>query len=64
MALPDGAVGLSAVCDCDHEIISTVVLLSSTDSFKKGCVSYSRQYVHEVLVKRFFKHAQEKSVVR
>ena len=23
--------------EIDHEIISTVILLSSTDSFKKGC---------------------------
>ena len=40
--------------DIDHEIISTVILLSSADSFKKGCCQLKRKYVHEVLV------AQEK----
>ena len=33
------------------------------DSRKVG-VSYKRKYVHEVLVNRLFKLAQEKSVVR
>ena len=44
----------------DHEIISTVILLPSTDSFKKGVVSYKRKYVHELLVIPLFKPAQEK----
>ena len=44
----------------DHEIISTVILLPSAESFKKGFVSYKRKYVHEVLVNCLFKLAQEK----
>ena len=44
--------------EIDHEIISTVILLPSPESFKK------EKYVHEVLVNRLFKHAQEKGVVR
>ena len=46
--------------EVDHEIISTVILLPSAESFKKGCVSYKREYVHEVLVNCLFKLAQEK----
>ena len=45
--------------EIDHEIISTVILLLSAESFKKGCVSYKQTYVHEVLVNLFFKLAQE-----
>ena len=47
--------------EIDHEIIITVILLPSADSFKKGCC---RKYVHKLLVNRLFKPAQEKSVVR
>ena len=48
---------------------STVILLPSSESFKKGCcqnVTYKQKYVHEILVNfnRLFKLAQEKSVVR
>ena len=39
-----------------HEIVSTVILLPSDDSF---IVSYKRKYVHEVLVNCLFKLAQE-----
>ena len=51
--------------EIDHEIISTVILLPSADSFKKGCcqlvvVSYMRKYVHKLLVNRLFKPAQQK----
>ena len=46
--------------EIDREIISTVILLPSTDLFKKGCVSYKREYVHELLVNRLFKPAKEK----
>ena len=46
--------------EIDHEIISTVILLPSADSFKKVVVSYKREYVHELLVIRLFKPAQEK----
>ena len=46
--------------EIDHEIISMVILLPSTVSFKRDCCLY----VHEVyLVNRLFKLAQEKSVV-
>ena len=44
----------------DHEIISTVILLPSADSFKKVVVSCERKYVHEVLVTRLLKLAKEK----
>ena len=47
----------------DHEIISTAILLPSADS-RRVVVSYKRKRVHEELVKRLFKLAQEKSVVR
>ena len=42
--------------EIDYEIISTVILLPSAESFKKGCC----QYVQEVLVNCLFKLAQEK----
>ena len=41
--------------EIDHDIISTVILLPSDESFKKGCCQ-----VHEVLVNCLFKLAQEK----
>ena len=47
----------------DHEIISTAILLLSADS-RSAVVSYKQKYVHEALVKRLVKLAQEKSVVR
>ena len=51
--------------EIDHEIISTMILLPSTDSFLKNVVvSYKQKYVHKVLVNRLFKLAQEKSAVR
>ena len=43
--------------EIDHEIISTVILLPSPDSFKNG---YKGKNVHEFLVNRLFKPAQEK----
>ena len=42
--------------EIDHEIISTVILLSS----RRVVISYKRKYVHEVLGNCLFKHAQEK----
>ena len=45
--------------EIDHEIISTTILLPSTDS-RRVVVSYKRKYVHEVLVNCFVKLAQEK----
>ena len=45
--------------DNDHDLISTVILLLPLDS-RKVAVSYKRMYVHEILVTRIFKLAQEK----
>ena len=42
----------------DHEMISTVILLPSADSFKKGCCQLQAKYVHELLVNGLFKPAQ------
>ena len=36
--------------EIDHVIISMVILIPSTESFKKGC-SYKGKYVHKVLNK-------------
>ena len=44
----------------NHEIISTVILLPSAESFKKGCCQLQARFVHEVLVNCLFKLAQEK----
>ena len=46
--------------EIDHEIISTVILLPSADHSRRVVVSYKRKYVHELLVNRLFKPAQEK----
>ena len=43
-----------------HEIISMVILLPSAVHSRRVVVSYKRKYVHEVLVNRLFKLAQEK----
>ena len=45
--------------EIDHEKISTVILLPSAHS-TRVVVSYKRNYVHELLVNRLFKPAQEK----
>ena len=55
------AAGSHTFMKIDREIISTAILLPSTDS-RKVVVSYKRKYVHEVLVNRLFKLAQEKKV--
>ena len=44
--------------EIDHEIITTAILLPSTDS-RRVVVSYKRKYVHEVLVNGLVKLAQE-----
>ena len=45
----------------DYEIIFTVILLPSPESFKKGCCQLlAKVCVHEVLVNGLFKLAQEK----
>ena len=45
--------------EIDHETISKVILLPSSDS-RRVVVSYKRKYVHEVLVIQLVKLAQEK----
>ena len=49
--------------EIDHEIISTAILLHSTDS-RRVVLSYKLKYVNKVLVNRLVKLAEEKSVVR
>ena len=46
--------------EIDHEMISTVILLSSADSFKKGCCQLQAKVCARILVNRLFKPAQEK----
>ena len=48
------------VMEIDHKIISMTILLPSADHSRMVVVSYKRKYVHELLVKHFFKPAQEK----
>ena len=45
--------------EIDHEIISMAIILPSAD-LRRAVVSYKRKYVHEVLVNRLVKLAQEK----
>ena len=45
--------------EIDHEIISTVILLPSDDSFKKGCCQLQAKVCARILVIRLFKPAQE-----
>ena len=46
--------------EIDHEMISTVILPLPLIHSGRVVVSYKRQYVHELLVNRLFKPAQEK----
>ena len=46
--------------EIDHEIISTVILPLPLVHSRRVVVSYKRKYVHELLVNRLFKPAQEK----
>ena len=50
--------------EIDHEIISTVILLPSPESFMKGCCQLQAKVCARLLVNCLFKLAQEKSVVR
>ena len=50
--------------EIDHEIISTVILLPSADSFKKGCCQLQVKVCAQITVNCLFMLAQEKSVVR
>ena len=45
--------------EIDHEIISKTILLSSAD-LRSVVVCYKRKYLHEVLINRSVKLAQEK----
>ena len=45
--------------EIDHEIISTVILLPSAESFMKGCCQLQAKYVHKLLVNCLVKLAQE-----
>ena len=46
--------------EIDHEMTFTVILLPSAVYSRRVVVSYKRKYVHELLVNRLFKPAQEK----
>ena len=46
--------------EIDHEIISRVILLPSSETFKKGCCQLQMKYVHEVLDNYLVKLAKEK----
>ena len=48
--------------EIDHEIISTVILIPSAESFMKGCCQLQAKLW--LLVDCLFELAQEKSVVR
>ena len=50
--------------EIDHEIISTIILLPSAESFMKGCCQLQAKVYARLLVNCLFKLAQEKSVVR
>ena len=61
-AIPGVASSISARShmEIDHEIIYTVILLPSADSFKKGCCQLQAKVCAQLLVNRLFKPAQEK----
>ena len=46
--------------EIEHEMISTVILPLPLIYSRRVVVSYKRKYVHELLVNRLFKPAQEK----
>ena len=50
--------------EIDHEIISTVILLPSAESFMKGCCQLQAKVCARLLVNCLFKLAREKNVVR
>ena len=50
--------------ETDHEVISTVILLPSAESFMKGCSQLQARVCARLLVNCLFKLAQEKCVVR
>ena len=46
--------------EIDHEIISTVILLPSAESFMKGCCQLQAKVCARLLINCLFKLAQEK----
>ena len=50
--------------EIDREIISTVILLPSAESFMKGCCQLQAKVCAQLLVNCLFKLAQEKNAVR
>ena len=57
--------GSHTFLEIDHEIYSTVILLPSAESFKKGCCQLQAKVcARSPQVNHLFKLAQEKSVVR
>ena len=61
---PGGASSIPArshtFVEIDHEIISTVILLPSAESFMKGCCQLQAKVCARLLVNCLFKLAQEK----
>ena len=49
--------GSHAFLEIDHEIISTFILLPSSESFKKDCCQFQGKFYHEVPVNCLFKLA-------
>ena len=50
----------NTLVEIDYEIISTVILLPSAESFMKGCCQLQAKVCARLLVKCLFKLAQEK----
>ena len=50
--------------EIDHEIISTVILLPSADSFKKGCCQLQAKVCAQITGKPLVQACTGKSVVR
>ena len=50
--------------EIDHEIISTVILLPSTDSFKKGCCQLQAKVCAQITGKLLVQACPGKSVVK
>ena len=46
--------------EIDHDLISTIILLPSADSFKKGCCQLQAKVCARILVNHLLKPAQEK----
>ena len=46
--------------EIDHELISTIILLPSADSFKKDCCQLQAKVCARITDNRLFKPAQEK----